>query len=26
LPVGAYATVMLSNHFDLQDKSVEHRV
>jgi hypothetical protein len=24
--VGAYATVMLSNHFDLQDKSVEHRV
>lgn len=26
LPVGAYATVMLANHFDLQDKSVEHRV
>jgi tRNA pseudouridine13 synthase len=23
LPVGAYATVMLNNHFDLQDKSVE---
>ena len=26
LPVGAYATVMLANHFDLQDKSVEHRL
>lgn len=24
LPIGAYATVMLANHFDLQDKSVEH--